>query len=148
MKLALGLMSLTYNVSDGLTYNDTYIRDGKVNGPDLSCIRMQYHQEACALDEVTIETVAHAYGEMNLAAEFRGYDDIAEVLNSRHNYGFYWRQTRNRQQFAYRFKEYNPDDKEKVYPYLTNRTCSPRHLVASHTMRSALMIKIRKPSPT
>lgn len=32
------------------------------------------------------------------------------------------RRTRNKQQAAYRFKEYNPNDIQKAYPYFTNRT--------------------------
>ena len=82
---------------------------------------MQYLQEGCP-DRVTVETVAHTYGEMNLVANYRTYNEIADVLNSEHDYQYYWRQTRNQQQLAYRFNEYNPDDTQKVYPFLTNRT--------------------------
>ena len=82
---------------------------------------MQYVQEGCP-DQVTVETVAHTYGEMNLLANYRTYNEIADVLNSEHDYQYYWRQTRNQQQLAYRFNEYNPDDTQKVYPSFTNRT--------------------------
>lgn len=144
MALALGLTSLTYNITDGVTYNDIYTRDDKVNVSNFSCYRKQC---PCSTDEVQIETVAHTYGEMNLAAKFRWYDDIAEVLNSQHNYGFCWRQTRNRQQFAYRFKEYNPDNGSKVYPYLKNRTvfaeafdCLTYHEISADNKESTTFI--------
>ena len=80
--------------------------------PDLSCYHKQFNGTGCP-SQVTIQTVAHAFGEMNQAAEYRTYSDIQkDVLESKHNYQYYWRQIRHQQQFAYRFNEYNPDDKE------------------------------------
>ena len=122
MQSAIGLTSLTYTVNDGTDYKDTYVRPGQVNVSDHSCYYMQYLQEACPNNNVTIHTVAHTYGDMNLAFENREYNNITDVLGSRHNYRFYRRSARQRQQFAYRFNEYNPNDREKVYPFMTNRT--------------------------
>ena len=82
---------------------------------------MQYLQEGCP-GRVTVQTVAHSYGEMNLLADHGTYSEIADVLNSEHDFQYYWRQTRNQQQLAIRFNEYNPDDTQKVYPFFTNRT--------------------------
>lgn len=114
------MTNLTYTINDGTNYNDTHKTQGKVNVTDLSCYHMQYNGKGCP-SQVTIQTVAHAYGEMNLAAEPRLYNDIKEVLDSKCDYQYYWRQTRHQQQLAYRFREYNPDDTRKVYPYLTDR---------------------------
>ena len=98
-----------------------------VNVPDLSCYHMQYLQEGCP-SQVSMQTVAHTYGDMSLASEYRDYVDIAEVLNSKHDYRIYRLHLENKIQFAYRFNEYNPNDKEKVYPYFTNRTIAAESL--------------------
>ena len=119
--MAVALINLTFTVNDGVTYRDTYTSFGNVTVTDLSCYHMQYVQEGCP-DEVTVQTVAHTYGEMNLVAENGTYNDIADVLNSKSNYRYYWRSTRHQQQLAYRFNEYNPSDTEKLYPFFTNRT--------------------------
>ncbi|KAL8819710.1 MAG: hypothetical protein Q9191_007673, partial [Dirinaria sp. TL-2023a] len=119
-QIVVGLTQLTYTVNDGTSYNDTYTTHGNVNVSDLSCYHMQYLQKGCP-SEVTTQTVAHSYGEMNVGYEWRIYNDIADVLDSKHNYRYYWRQIRNQRQFAYRFNEYNPEDKEQVYPFFTNR---------------------------
>lgn len=37
-------------------------------------------------------------------------------------YRYFHRTTPNQQQVAYRFNEYNPDDTQKIYPHMTNRT--------------------------
>lgn len=120
-QIAVGLTQLTYTVNDGTSYNDTYTVHGNVNVTDLSCYHMEYIQKGCA-SEVTAQTVAHSYGEVNVGFESRPYNDIADVLNSKHNYRFYHRPIEGRRQYAYRFNEYNPEDKERVYPFFTNRT--------------------------
>ena len=114
------MTNLTYTINDGTNYDDTYKTQGKVNVTDLSCYHMQYNGKGCP-SQVTIQTVAHACGEMNLAVESRLYNNIKEVLESKWNYQCYWRQTRYQQQLAHRFREYNLDDTRKVYPYLTDR---------------------------
>jgi hypothetical protein len=83
---------------------------------------MLYLQEGCP-SSVTQQAVAHAYGETALGFECGEYTEISEIQNPKLDYRWYCSQkSSNRQEFAYRFKEYNPDDTQKVYPYLTNRT--------------------------
>lgn len=47
------------------------------------------------------------------------YDQIQEVYDSKDNVGYYCRRTPG--ECAYRFVEYNPGDRQKAYPLLTNR---------------------------
>ena len=113
--------SLSYTVNDGTSYNDTYTRPGTVNITDLRCYYTEFFQRKCPL-QVTVQTVAHAYGEMILASRLNStYSNISEVMHSKQDYQYYHRKARNQQQAAYRFKEYNPDDREKSFPYLTDR---------------------------
>lgn len=118
--MAVALISLTYSVDDGTNYRGTYIRDGIVNASNLSCY---YHNDTC-LSEVTRYALAHDYGGYGLgptseSRECGDYSEIADVLNSDIAYP-YW--SNGKQEFAYRFNEYNFDDVAKSYPYLTNRT--------------------------
>ena len=66
--------------------------------------------------------MAHIYGEVNMGTKEGSYDELSDVLDSQDVYGYYHRSSRNRQQYAYRFNEYNPSDSQRVYPFLTNRT--------------------------
>ncbi|KAL8735710.1 MAG: hypothetical protein Q9181_002733 [Wetmoreana brouardii] len=119
--LIVAATNLTYTVNDGTDYNGTYINHSMANAADLSYYHMQFVQEGRP-NQVTIQTVSHAYGEMILAFESGPYNDPAEILRYKHLYRFFHRKVPDRPQVAYRFNEYNPNDISKVYPYLTNRT--------------------------
>ncbi|KAL8730350.1 MAG: hypothetical protein Q9166_004115 [cf. Caloplaca sp. 2 TL-2023] len=127
-QVSIALTSLTYTVDDGTDYNDTYITQGKVDVPDLSCFHLQYGDRNCPDNTVPIQTQAHAYGELNLAAEYGTYHDIADILKSKHDYRYFWQPIPFRRQFAYRFKEFNPTDGQKVYPYFTDRIITAESL--------------------
>ncbi|KAL8712137.1 MAG: hypothetical protein Q9220_003571 [cf. Caloplaca sp. 1 TL-2023] len=58
---------------------------------------------------------------MNLGSDSLGYNETSEVLKSRMNYQYYWRKKPNRPQYAFRFNELNPKDKQKAYPFFTDR---------------------------
>ena len=87
-----------------------------------TCYQRRHNTQVRCPSRVTTHTVAHTYGEMGLGMEEGSYDKISDVLDSQHLYGYYHRSSRYRQQYAYRFNEYNPSDSQKVYPFLTNRT--------------------------
>ena len=82
---------------------------------------------------------AHLYGDMSRTAEEGSYDDISDVLQSEHNYLLYHRTESYHQQVAYRFKEYNQKDTQRLYPFFTNRTfiaesanCSTYDEISAH----------------
>lgn len=68
------------------------------------------------------QSLAHAYEGIAKSSDCGNYINISDVLQSKNNYGYYCRRTRRRQEFAYRFNEYNPSDKTKPYPRFTNQT--------------------------
>ena len=70
---------------------------------------------------MTTQALAHAYGEMTLISGCGSYKEIPDVLNSGNNYEYYCRREQDRQEFAYRFNEYNPNDTQLLYPLFTNR---------------------------
>ncbi|ERF68528.1 hypothetical protein EPUS_05667 [Endocarpon pusillum Z07020] len=95
---------------------------------------MEFIQDACP-SQVTVQTVAHTYGEMILASRLNStYTNITEVLESKQAHQYYHRKIRNQQQVTYRFKEYNPKDVRKVYPYFTDRyiTAEARNCITYH----------------
>ena len=88
---------------------------------DLTCYSDFFNNRSCG-DDGTSQALAHAYGDLSLNSECGPYSDITEVLNYKNNYGYYCNRTPQKQEFAYRFNDYNPmDSHQKVYPRLTNR---------------------------
>ena len=67
------------------------------------------------------QALAHNWGQNIKTFPCQSYEDIAEVYKSRQNFFYFCRRTAGKQEFTYRFKEYNSDDDEKAYPYFTNR---------------------------
>lgn len=119
--MALALTNLTFTVDSGTNYNDTYYERGDVSIPHLSCYHASRGAGDCPSGAGQIQTLAHAYGETSLAAQWGTYNEPSDVLSSKFNYAYYWRQIPNRRQFAYRFNEYNPNDNQSVYPRMTDR---------------------------
>ena len=58
---------------------------------------------------------------MALATRCCNYTALDSVLTSKNDCPYYCNRSRNRQQFAYRFNEYNLNDTTKAYPYFTDR---------------------------
>lgn len=117
--MAVASISLTYSVDDGTDYRGTYIKDGIVNASYLSC----YQSPGLDCEEfiATGHALAHAYGEYGSPFACGEYTELAEVLNSTLDYTYYRRLTPQKQEFAYRFNEYNPTDEKFSYPHFTNR---------------------------
>lgn len=104
-------------MDDGQTYNDTYFTNGMVNAPNLTS-----YFNFKPLGPEFNQAVAHSYGETTQSAGDCGlYEDIAQVYNSMDNPPYFCRRTPGKQEFAYRFKEYNNEDSERRYPALTKR---------------------------
>jgi hypothetical protein len=119
--VSVAVISLTYTINDGTSYHDIYTTQDLVEVPNLNCYQMQFHQKDCP-PRVTKQAVAHAHRELALASECGNYTEASEVQNSKHDYRYYCRRIpSNREEFAYRFNEYNPIDTQRVYPYFTNR---------------------------
>lgn len=120
--MGVASISLTYSVDGGTDYRDTFIRDGIVNASDLSCYRS--FGLGCENNTAAVHALAHTFGEYGSPYNCNDYTELAQVFNSTpypwHTY--YCRLTPHKQEFAYRFLEYNPTDEQFSYPYFTNRT--------------------------
>ena len=65
--------------------------------------------------------MAHLYGEQMLSYGCGLYSLTADILNSKLNHDYFCSTATENRAFAYRFKEYNPDDVDHTYPHFTNR---------------------------
>ena len=75
----------------------------------------------------TQQAIAHRYGDAGHDALSQGsdcgsYDDLSEVLADKTARRYHCRRQHGRQEFAYRFREYHPEDQQDMYPSFTNRT--------------------------
>lgn len=111
------LISLEVTIEDGNNYNTTYVREGKVQVSNLTC----YDPNADCPGSVQEHVLAHTYGEAILGSSCGPDLELADVLGSRQDYYYYCRRDPGRQEFAYRFSEYNPNDTQKAYPQFTKR---------------------------
>ena len=110
---------MTYDFNSGWDYKHTYVTPGTVIAPNLGCY---VHNQACSKQEATRQGLAHSYGQLTLGSNCGTYTDIAEVLTSRDKYDYWCRRVpTDQQQFAYWFLEFNPDDTQQAYPWLSDR---------------------------
>lgn len=125
-QISVALISLTYTVDGGTGSKDTYTSKGTVNASNLECYHNLFNGgPGCANDDDgSSQTLAHAYGDLSRSSPCCPYSTIEDILNSKKGTSecrYYCSTDRNKQQFAYRFHEYNPDDKSRTYPHLTER---------------------------
>ena len=117
-QISVASISLVYTVDDGKTYSDTYLTNGTVNASNLTT----YFNGKNALGAEDNQALAHTYGEVAQGGkQCESYQDIAQVYDSPNDSPYFCRRTPGKQEFAYRFKEYNYDDSERMYPSFTNR---------------------------
>ena len=124
-QLAAALISLTYSTVDGTDWRGTFTTHGITNATNFTCYADRFNgQRGCVGDSIDIreQGLAHAYGQLAQAFDCCDYTDISEVLTSNRNCKYYCNNTPSKQEFAYRFNEYNPNDLARAYPFFTNRT--------------------------
>lgn len=111
------LISLELTIEDGNNYNTTYLREGNVSVSNITC----YNPNVNCSDFVREHVRAHTYGEARLSFSCGQYHELADILGSEQDHHYYCRRDPGRQEFAYRFNEYNPNDAQKAYPHFTTR---------------------------
>ncbi|KAL9045258.1 MAG: hypothetical protein Q9214_001674 [Letrouitia sp. 1 TL-2023] len=117
-QISVALVTLTFDMVDGRTFNDTYTIHGIVNASNLTT----YYTRGSENWRVSAHATAHSYGERAHDTECGSYETIAEVLKSKHDYAYYCSKSMGNPEFTYRFNEYNPGDIQKTYPRFTDRT--------------------------
>ncbi|KAL8955855.1 MAG: hypothetical protein Q9193_006438 [Seirophora villosa] len=117
-QISVALISLTFSVDDGKTYNDTYFTGGLVHAPNMTNYHFRKPGDSLTLEESL--GIAHSFGESYQSSKNCGrYNQSAEIYDATKNPPYFCRT--GQPEFAYRFKEYNQNDTERMYPSLTNR---------------------------
>lgn len=113
----------------GTNWNGTYIRPARINASDLSCYYHHLYDDqkyVCDPSPEVVQGIVHAYGEYAFGSlsdsnDCVNYTNVEDVLRSGTNPKYYCRRTSGQQEFAYRFLEYNPQDHQRTYPFVTDR---------------------------
>ncbi|KAL8672247.1 MAG: hypothetical protein Q9168_003270 [Polycauliona sp. 1 TL-2023] len=119
-QISVALVTLTFDMVDGKSFNDTYTRTGLVNASFLKCYD-NGESYSCPPD-ATAHSRAHLYGDMMQGTAFGLYKTVDEVVGSKDEYAYYTLENATFPEFTFRFKEYNPADLDRKYPLFTNRT--------------------------
>lgn len=115
------MISLTYSIVDGTSWNDTYTRPGVANASNLTCYFDSLNSWGGCGGDVISQALVHAYGDIALSSDCGAYNSTSDILKSKNDYHYYCKWTRYQQKFAYRFNEYNPEDKQRTFPQFTQR---------------------------
>lgn len=89
---SVAIISLTFSIDDGTSYNGTYVRPGVVDATNLTCYFDWFNHGGCG-GAIATQSLAHAYGDIALSSrsDCGIYTDISDVLQSKNNYGYYCR---------------------------------------------------------
>lgn len=122
---SVALINLIYDLNDGTNWNGTYTRNGVVNATNLTCYFNNLH--ICPVSLEVPQGLAHAYGLTTSSSTRGSYHQIQDIVKSKDYHGYFCRTTPG--ECAYRFEEYNSEDTQKRYPFLTDRviTASTGH---------------------
>lgn len=114
------MIGLNYSMDNGVDSTGTTTKAGMVSFARIDCY---YNNRSCTTDpdeppEVA-QNEAHAYGEASLRERSCPYISDNDIFNAPQNCTYF--ASSNKQEFAYRYAEYNPDDRAGAYPFLTKR---------------------------
>ena len=112
--------SLTYSWETGTNSSGTVPRPGPVNASTIDCY---YNADDClhagnGVPSGINQTLAHTYGESASTRTRCFYQTDADIFGAPQNCTYFSNQDT---EFAFRYREFNPSDLARSYPYLTNR---------------------------
>lgn len=114
---SIALINLTYNVDSGTDSKGTISGPGTVLVPKLDHY-YNYNDGVPIFNEVP-QVLAHSSGEAVTSRACCDYTTAASILNNTQNCYYFCRL--DRQEYAFRFAEYNPNDAARAYPHFTDR---------------------------
>ena len=114
---SIAMLSLNYSMDSGSTSEDAYAIPGM---PDVAKLDCFYLQGNCPQAPGIQMVNANSYGSLQQVQPCCFYNDTEDILKQNQSCTTYCRS--DSQEFAYRFKEFNPLDTTLSYPFLTDRT--------------------------
>ncbi|KAL8769310.1 MAG: hypothetical protein Q9209_004692 [Squamulea sp. 1 TL-2023] len=117
---SIALIGLNYSMNNGVDSTEVTSAPGTVSFAKIDCY---YNNEKCTTDpnqppEVA-QNQAHSYGEASLRERAYPYGSDDDIFDAPQNCTYFAHT--NQQEFAFRYAEYNPDDRARAYPFLTKR---------------------------
>ena len=112
----IAMLSLNYSMDLGTGSADTYTVPGTISAPRLDCYT---NGNNCEASLVAPQTTAHSFGELTRGETCCPYNTTADIFSADQSCPYFC--SADKQQFAYRFNEYNPLDNTSSYPYLSYR---------------------------
>ena len=113
----IAMLSLNYSMDQGIDSIGTYTQSGTVQAPNLSCF---FLGKGCPVQPGASMVIAHNYGEFVSSQNVCLYHNDSEILSGDQSCDVFKKVGAG--EHAYRFSDYNPDDTNRAYPYLSNRT--------------------------
>ncbi|KAL8777661.1 MAG: hypothetical protein Q9213_007760 [Squamulea squamosa] len=117
---SIALIGLNYSMDNGVDSTGVTHAPGMVSFAKIDCY---YNHARCTTDpdqppEVA-QNQAHSYGEASLRERACPYGSDDDIFDAPQNCTYF--ANTNKQEFAFRYAEYNPDDRARAYPFLTKR---------------------------
>ena len=112
----IAVLSLNYSMDRGSGSAGTYTVNGNISAPRLDCFT---RNNDCEVTVLAPQTKAHSFGALTRGDSCCKYNSTADILSANQSCPYFC--SANGQEFAYRFNEYNPNDTNFAYPFLTNR---------------------------
>ncbi|KAL8938623.1 MAG: hypothetical protein Q9216_003799 [Gyalolechia sp. 2 TL-2023] len=139
---SVAIITLNYSMETGVNSTGVTTSRGNVSFAKIDCY---YNSGNCttAPDQPpeVAQNEAHAYGEASLRERRCPYETDDDIFKSREDCTYFTRG--DSQEYAYRYMEYNPDDRARAYPHPTERLiktstgqCSQYKPNASHPVGS------------
>ena len=94
----------------------TYTVNGIISAPRLDCF---FKNDNCDITVLAPLTTAHSFGALTQGQSCCTYNTTADIFSANQSCLYFC--SADRQEFAYRFNEYNPSDNTSAYPFLTYR---------------------------
>ncbi|KAL9003632.1 MAG: hypothetical protein Q9188_003509 [Gyalolechia gomerana] len=115
---SVAIISLNYSMDGGVDSTGITTSRGMVTFARIDCY---YNKGTCTTDQPpeVAQNEAHAYGEASLRERSCSYVADDDIFKSSQGCTYFAR--KDGQEYAYRYREYNPHDQGRAYPYLTKR---------------------------
>ena len=114
------MLGLTYSIDGGLDSSSIITSNGTVH---VSLLDHYYdygpYSTGPGAPPEIAQNQAHAYGEITRGEKSCPYKNDHDIESAAQNCTYFYDTSND--EFAFRYSEYNPQDRARSYPYLTNR---------------------------
>ena len=110
------MIGLTYSMDRGTDSSGIITHSGTSEVASLECYS---NGNSCPKEPETPQSIAHAYGEVTQSYKSCAYGTDDDIKKANQSCTYF--QRNDALEYAYRFREYNPADSTRTYPFLSDR---------------------------